>query len=134
MLMRTSRWIVALAGLGCVLASGCYYKKPALRDWYAEIVPDMTRDQVVDIMGRPTREDKNSLMYVYDDPEDPARFLFVLDDNGVVIEKYYQPKTELEEKARQLRSQSTPVAPAPGEEPNRSYPGGPLPQFGKHTP
>jgi hypothetical protein len=127
--MRGSRWIIGLVALGCIVASGCYYKKPELREWYAEIVPDMHRQDVVNILGKPTVEYKNELMYVYDDPEDPARFRFVLNDDGIVIKKYFETKADLAEKARQASSGQPTPPPIAGEEPNRSYPGGPLPGF-----
>jgi outer membrane protein assembly factor BamE (lipoprotein component of BamABCDE complex) len=123
--VRLAGWVLA----GCFLAAGCHYKKPALNEWYDQVVVDMDRQDVIAILGRPTIETENEMMYLYDDPEDPARFRFVLDDRKVVIAKYYETKDDLAARAKEVKARKRPVEQAEGEEPGRPYPGGPLPGF-----
>ncbi len=130
--MRRGLWIAGWVALAGFAASGCYYKKPDLRAWYDMIVVDMDRDDVIEVLGaEPTVETENEMIYIYDDPIDPARFRFVLDENDVLVEKHFETKEELEERARAKQEVARPVyEPLPGEERERPYPGGPLPGFG----
>jgi 3-methyladenine DNA glycosylase AlkD len=127
--MRLTMGIAGLALLGGALAAGCHYKKPALREWYDLVVVDMSRQDVVDILSRPTVETENEIMYLYDDPENPARFRFVLNEKKIVTAKYFETKTELAARAKEVKAQKRPVEQPPGEESGRPYPGGPLPGF-----
>jgi hypothetical protein len=129
--MRRGLWILALVVLVGFAAGGCRYKNPDLRAWYDKVVVDMDRADVVEILGDPTFEAENEMLYLYDTPEEPARFRFVLDENDVVVERHFETKDELEAQAKAKEEALAPgYQPLPGEEEERPYPGGPLPGFG----
>ncbi len=128
--MRMTLWSALAVGAATLALAGCAYRPPALHDWFERVETGMTRQDVVDILGEPTLTIENDLMYLYDDPNDPARFRFVLDEDGTVLEKYFETKSELAARAREAESTIPAFGPTEGEEPDRAYPGGPLPGFG----
>ncbi|KPJ75047.1 MAG: hypothetical protein AMK72_13805 [Planctomycetes bacterium SM23_25] len=145
--MRVNRYVLAALAAWSLAAAGCWYQRPEIEDMYADVKVGMTKDDVIEALGQPTAvlgdtgsgdapgapapEDANEMFYLYDDPVDPVRFRFVLNDKGVVIEKYYETKKELAKRAEETKGKLPPLEPMPGEdEPGRRYPGGPLKRFG----
>ena len=128
--MRRMGWVLGLAVIGLV-AAGCgdknyFYKRPDIEGWYAEVGPGWTEAQVEVLLGKPTRVVEHELFYIYDDPDQPVRLRFVLNNNGEVVEKYYETKEELAKKAEEMTSQ--PPLPKKGEN-TEAYPGAPLERF-----
>jgi outer membrane protein assembly factor BamE (lipoprotein component of BamABCDE complex) len=128
--MRRSVWAVCLVLVAGVVLGGCYYKRPDIEGNFGKVQIDMTKAQVVALLGEPTKIDSSEMYYIYDDPKDPVRLRFVLDENDLVVEKYYETKRELAKKVEVPGGQLPSVKPLPGEEP-RTYPGGPLDRFEK---
>ncbi|HUU11448.1 MAG TPA: hypothetical protein VM431_13055 [Phycisphaerae bacterium] len=126
--MRVNRYLVAALVVACLTLAGCWYKRPKLDEMYTDVKVGMTKDEVVELLDQPTAIIESEMFYLYDDPLDPVRFRFVLDDKGIVVEKYYETKKELAKKAEETKGQVPPVERMPGE-PGRSYPGGPLERF-----
>jgi len=130
--MRVNCFVATLLAASCLVAAGCWYQRPDLEEMYGKVDVGMTKDKVVEVLGQPTTFVENDMFYLYDDPLDPIRFRFVLDDKDVVVEKYYEPKKELARKAEETKGEVPPVERLPGEaEPGRSFPGGPLKRFEK---
>jgi hypothetical protein len=144
--MRANRYVLAVLAAASLAATGCWYQRPELDDMYADVEIGMSKAEVIEALGQPTAvlgdtgagdapgavapEDANEMFYLYDDPLEPVRFRFVLNDKGVVIEKYYETKKELAKRAEETKGQVPPVEPLPGEEePGRRYPGGALKRF-----
>jgi hypothetical protein len=134
--MRRSLWVLGGLAVALLAATGCqnknlFYKRPDIEGLYAKVTVDMTRADVIKICGEPTVIRDSEMFYIYDDPTRPVRLRFVLDDQDVVVEKYYESKQELAKRAEVMRGQAPTTKPiTPGEEP-RSYPGGPLDRFNK---
>jgi len=129
--MRRNLWILgSLVVLGMAVG-GCslFYHRNAVEEQFAEVVTGMDKADVLKILGRPTAIHEHEIWYIYDDPDKPVRLRFVLDDKDIVVEKIYETKAELAKRAEEVEG-AVPmnVTPLPGEE-NRSYPGGPLPEF-----
>ena len=122
--MRRMGWVLSLAVIGLV-AAGCgsdknyFYKRPDIEGWYAEVNPGWTEAQIFVLLGKPTRIVEHELFYIYDDPDQPVRLRFVLDDKGEVVEKYYETWEELAKKAEEMTNQPPP--PKKGETPE-TYP------------
>jgi outer membrane protein assembly factor BamE (lipoprotein component of BamABCDE complex) len=132
--MRTDRLLMIILALGLLAAAGCWYHPPDCENWYKRISLGMTKAEVIKSLGEPTVILESEMFYIYDDPKNPVRFRFVLNDQDVVVAKYYESKKELAKKTEQTKGEeSTAVAPPPppGEP---KYPGGPLPQFEKKVP
>jgi len=126
--MRIGQWIAVAMAVAGMAVAGCYYKRPNIERMFAGTTVGMTRDEVVRVFGRPTTMLDNEMLYLYDDPLNPVRLRYVLDEQGVVVEKFLETKTELAKRAEEELAQQPPVRPMPGEE-KRTYPGGPLPRF-----
>jgi len=142
--MRRYGWVLVTVALGSLLAAGCWYERPGLEEMFAEIEIGMTKDEVVEQLGQPTyvlgdtiladpndpttEQQVNELFYLFDDPDDPVRFRLVLDENDMVLHKFYETKVELAKKAEAVKGEVPPVQLVPGEE-ERTYPGGPLERF-----
>jgi hypothetical protein len=144
--MRANPYVLAALAAWSLAATGCWYQRPDLEDTYADIEVGMSKDDVIERLGQPTAvlgdtgpgdasgapapEDANEMFYLYDDPLEPVRFRFVLNDKGFVIEKYYETKKELAKRAEETKGKVPPIERLPGEkEPERRYPGGPLKRF-----
>lgn len=128
--MRSKAWIFGWLVVGSLLGTGCYYERPDFDEMYADVVTGMDEDDVVEVLGKPTVIIENEMMYLYDDPDEPVRMRFVLDEERIVIEKYMETKAELAKKAEETKGKYPPLEPMPGEE-ERTYPGGPLERFEK---
>jgi len=128
MKMRSNAWMAALVAAACLGSTGCWYQRPDIEDWYEDVEIGWEKQQVVDKLGRPTVLIENDMMYLYDDPENPVRLRFVLDEDEKVIEKYYESKEELAKRLEEARRRVPPVELVPGEE-KRGYPGAPLERF-----
>ncbi len=142
--MRRYGWVLATALAGTLLATGCWYERPPLEETFAQIEIGMTKDDVVEQLGNPSQvlgdtivldpndptseQQVNELWYNYDDPDAPVRYRFVLDENDVVIRKFYEPKVDLAKRAEAVKGEVPPAQLVPGEE-ERTYPGGPLERF-----
>ena len=122
--------LVVLVSVASLASAGCWYQRPPAEDWYEDVELGWTKDQVVEKLGRPTVVLENEMMYLYDDPEDPIRLRFVLDDQKIVIEKYMETKEELLRRMEEQETKIPPIELAPGEE-ERTYPGGPVERFEK---
>ena len=131
--MHITRWIVAVVALAGLAAAGCWYHQPNLDEWYGKTSVGMSKDEIIKVLGQPSVVLGNELFYLYDDPEAPARFRFVLNEKEFVVEKYVETKKELAKKAEETMGVVPPVERLPGEE-GRVYPGGPLPRFEKKPP
>jgi hypothetical protein len=144
--MRMNRYVLAAMAVWSLAATGCWYQRPDLEEMYADIKVGMTKEDVIEHLGQPTAvfgdtiysdpddpstlQSVNEMFYLYDDPLDPVRFRFVLNDEGSVIEKYYEPKKELARRAEETKGKVPPLERLPGEEdPDRKYPGAPLKRF-----
>jgi len=130
MRMRSNAWTAALVAAACLGSAGCWYQRPDIEDFYEDVEIGWEKQQVVDKLGRATVLIENDMMYLYDDPDNPVRLRFVLDENGKVIEKYYESKEELAKRLEEAQRQVPPVELTPGEE-KRGYPGAPLDRFEK---
>ena len=128
--MRINQLCLAAGLLGMVVAAGCWYQRPDLEEMFEEIEVGMEKDEVIEELGQPTAVLESEMFYLYDDPDKPVRFRFVLDEKALVIEKYYETKEELAKRAEEVKGEIPPVEPLPGEE-GRTYPGGPLKRFDK---
>jgi hypothetical protein len=122
--------MAALVAAACLGSAGCWYHRPDIEDWYDDVEIGWEKQQVVDKLGRPTVLIENDMMYLYDDPENPIRLRFVLDEDGKVIEKYYESKEELAKRLEEAQRRVPPTELVPGEE-QRGYPGAPLERFEK---
>ena len=132
--MRTDRLLIVVLALGCFAAAGCWYQPPDTDGMYKRISLSMTKEEVVKKLGEPTVILESEMFYIYDDPKNPVRFRFVLNDQNVVVAKYFESKKDLAKKTEQTKGEeSTAVTPPPppGE---TKYPGGPLPKFEKKGP
>ena len=144
--MRVNRYVLAVLAVWSLAATSCWYQRPGLEDMYADVEVGMSQAEVVELLGDPTAilsssaqadpDDPASdrpvseMFYIYDDPLEPVRFRFVLDDKAFVVEKYYETKEELAKRAEETKGQVPPVERLPGEaEPGRRYPGGALKRF-----
>ena len=128
--MRANWCVLVALAFGSLLVAGCWYKRPELEEMYADVGVGVSKDEVVEVLGQPTAIIESEMFYLYDDPVDPVRFRFVLDDKGMVVEKYYETKKDLAKKAEETKGEIPPVERLPGEEePGRPYPGGPLKRF-----
>ncbi len=127
--MRRAVGLAVTLVLVAAAVTGCHYRKPPLREWYDQVELGMTREQVIEELGDPTVSYEREMMYLYDDPDDPARFRFVLSAEDEVVERYFETKEELCQKAEEIQEQLVPPPTVPGEDEPRAYPGGPLPQF-----
>jgi hypothetical protein len=125
--MRVNRWLVAIVAVGA-LATGCWYQRPDLDKMFTQVSVGTSQEELVRILGQPSVVLGNEVLYNYDDPEKPARFRFVFNDNRIIVEKYFEPKLDLARTAAEQRAALPPVERLP-EEPGRIYPGGPLPRF-----
>lgn len=134
--MRLTRWVLLTVAIGSLLATGCktdniFYKRPDIEGMFAKITPGMSKAEAIQILGsNPYKIQDREMWYVYDDPEKPVRLRFVLDDQDLVVEKYYEPKREVLENYEKKLGEPSSVKPLEGEE-GRTYPGGPLPKFEK---
>jgi outer membrane protein assembly factor BamE (lipoprotein component of BamABCDE complex) len=132
--MRTDRLLTMILALACFGAAGCWYHSPATENWYKRVELGMTKDDVIKKLGEPTVILESEMFYIYDDPKNPVRFRFILNDQNTVIAKYYESKKNLAKSTEQTKGEeSTAVSPPPmpGEP---KYPGGPLQQFEKKGP
>lgn len=120
-----------MLAVGCLGAAGCWYQRPDLEARYEVILVGMDEYDVVEELGEPTAVIENEMFYLYDDPDDPVRFRFVLDENGVVITRYFERKSDLAKRAEEVKGEFPPVELLPGDEEGRPYPGAPLPRFEK---
>jgi hypothetical protein len=133
--MRTDRLLVIVLTLACFGAAGCWYHPPDTEGWYKKVELGMTKDEVVKKLGDPTVILESEMFYIYDDPQNPVRFRFVLNDGNMVIAKFYESKKDLAKKTEQTKGEeSTAVAPPPPAPADSKYPGGPLPKFEKKGP
>jgi len=132
--MRTDRLLTMVLALALLGAAGCWYHPPDCESWYKRVSLGMTRDEVIKKLGEPTVILESEMFYIYDDPKNPVRFRFIMNDQNMVVAKYYESKKDLAKKTEQTKGEeSTAVAPPPPSgEPK--YPGGPLPQFEKKGP
>jgi len=130
MRMRSNAWMAVLVAVACLGATGCWYQRPDVEDWYEDVEIGWEKQKVVDKLGRPTVLIENDMMYVYDATENPVRLRFVLDEEGKVDEKYYESKEELAKRLEEAERRIPPVELVPGEE-ERGYPGAPLERFEK---
>jgi hypothetical protein len=129
--MRMTRWIVLALLLAGLALTGCYYKRPDVEGMFAATSVGMTKDEVIEALKHPpTVVEDNQLLYLYDDPLNPVRLRYVLNEQDVVVEKYLETKQELAKKAQEQAASEQPIKPLAGEE-TRTYPGGPLPRFEK---
>ena len=126
---RNGLLLVALIAAG-LAATGCWYRSPKAEEWYAGVLVGMSKDEVIKALGPPTVILASEMFYIYDDPRDPVRFRFILNDEGLVIAKYYESKKDLAKRTEQTQGEeSTAATPlSPGEP---KYPGAPLPRFEK---
>ncbi len=129
--MVRMRWSLVVLAVGCLGAAGCWYQRPDLEARYEVILVGMDEYDVVEELGEPTAVIENEMLYLYDDPDDPVRFRFVLDENGVVITRYFERKSDLAKRAEEVKGELPPVELLPGDEEGRPYPGAPLPRFEK---
>jgi hypothetical protein len=129
--MVRMRWSLVVLAVGCLGAAGCWYQRPDLEARYEVILVGMDEYDVVEELGEPTAVIENEMFYLYDDPDDPVRFRFVLDENGVVITRYFERKSDLAKRAEEVKGEFPPVELLPGDEEGRPYPGAPLPRFEK---
>jgi len=126
---RNGLLLAALAAAG-LAATGCFYWPPRTEEWYAGVSVGMSKDEVIKALGPPTATLASEMFYIYDDPKDPVRFRFILNDEGLVIAKYYESKKDLAKRTEQTKGEeSTATTPSPPGEPK--YPGAPLPRFEK---
>ena len=131
--MRTDRLLVIVLTLACFGAAGCWSHPPDTEGWYKKVELGMTKDEVIKKLGDPTVILESEMFYIYDDPQNPVRFRFVLNDDNAVIAKFYESKKDLAKKTEQTKGEeSTAVAPPPPAE--SKYPGSPLPKFEKKGP
>jgi len=129
--MRRVHWAIGcLAIVSLAATAGCWYQRPNLEDKYEDIEVGMTKEKVIKKLGQPTAILENEMFYVYDDPLEPARFRFVLNEKEEVVQKFYETKKELAKKAEEVEGTVPPMQVMPGEE-GREYPGGPLDRFQK---
>ena len=134
--MRLNRWAWLTVAIASLVVIGCnhdytFYKRPDIEGMFAKITPGMSKVEVIEILGPNSYKIQDREMwYVYDDPEKPVRLRFVLDDQDLVVEKYYETKREVLEKYEKKLGEPSSVKPLEGEE-GRTYPGGPLPKFEK---
>ncbi|MGB2614244.1 MAG: hypothetical protein WBD63_09935 [Phycisphaerae bacterium] len=128
--MRTNAFLLVLLSAACLGSAGCWYQRPPVEDFYEDVEIGWEKDKVVEKLGRPTVIIENEMLYLYDDPENPVRIRFVLDDQGLVLEKYMETKDELERRMQEAATKVPPVQLAPGEE-QRTYPGAPVDRFEK---
>jgi hypothetical protein len=134
--MRLNRWVWLTVVIGSLVGTGCnhdgtFYKRPDIEGLFAKITPGMSKAEVIEILGpNAYKIQDREMWYIYDDPEKPVRLRFVLDDQDIVVEKYYEPKREVLEKYEKQLGEPSSVKPLEGEE-ERTYPGGPLPKFEK---
>jgi outer membrane protein assembly factor BamE (lipoprotein component of BamABCDE complex) len=133
--MRTDRLLIIILAAACFAAAGCWYQRPNTEGKYKKIELGMTKEDVVKKLGDPTVILEGEMFYIYDDPKNPVRFRFVLNDQETVVAKYYESKKDLAKKTEQTKGEEstavTPPAPAQAES---KYPGGPLPRFEKKGP
>ena len=129
--MRVCRNGLLLVALAVAWATtGCFYWPPRTEEWYAGVSVGMSKDEVIKVLGPPTATLASEMFYIYDDPKDPVRFRFVLNDEGLVIAKYYESKKDVAKRTEQAKGEeSTATIPSLPSEPK--YPGGPLPRFEK---
>jgi hypothetical protein len=126
---RNGLLLAVLAAVG-LAATGCFYWPPRTEEWYAGVSVGMSKDKVIRALGPPTAILESEMFYIYDDPKNPVRFRFVLNDEGLVIAKYYESKKDLAKRMEQTKGEeSTATTPALTNEPK--YPGAPLPGFEK---
>jgi len=134
--MRLNRWVWLTVAIGSLVATGCnrdgtFYKRPDVEGLFAKITPGMSKAEVIEVLGpNAYKIQDREMWYIYDDPEKPVRLRFVLDDQDLVVEKYYEPKREVLENYEKKLGEPSSVKPLEGEE-GRTYPGGPLPKFEK---
>ena len=128
--MRANRWLVGILLVGGLVAAGCFYHRANIERWYAKTAVGMTKVQIIKVLGPPTNILENEMFYLYDDPKNPVRLRYVLDDKDVVVAKYYETKKDLARKAEETMGQVPP--PTPGEE-TGTYPGAPLERFQKKS-
>lgn len=114
--MRTNAFLLVLLSAACLGSAGCWYQRPPVEDFYEDVEIGWEKDKVVEKLGRPTVIIENEMLYLYDDPENPVRIRFVLDDQGLVLEKYMETKDELERRMQEAATKVPPVQLAPGEE------------------
>jgi hypothetical protein len=129
--MRLHVWIVGLAVVACLAPVGCKaYVRTDVEGLFAKVQPGMTRAEVIGILGEPSRMQATEMFFIYDDPPNPARLRIVLNDQDIVIAKYYESRRELAKKAEEVLGQPPTVKPLPGDE-KAAYPGAPLERFAK---
>jgi outer membrane protein assembly factor BamE (lipoprotein component of BamABCDE complex) len=132
--MHIHRWVAGILVAGCLAAAGCYYKAPNTEHLLAKVAIGMTKDEVIEVLGQPTAILESEMFYIYDDPRNPVRLRFVLNDRGVVVAKYYESKNELAARAEEAQAEAAKAGrPPPGAE-QPPYPGGPMPRFEKKGP
>jgi hypothetical protein len=128
--MYRHRWII-LVGAAAVLAAGCWYHKPNFQKMYNRVEIGMSIEEVAKALKqKPTVILENEAFYIYDDPEDPVRMRFVLNDKQIVIAKFLENKWDLAKKTEETMGDIPVTQPLAGEE-KRTYPGGPTPRFEK---
>jgi len=132
--MRTERLLLIVLALAFVAAAGCWYQRPDSENWYKRVSLGMTKEEVIQKLGEPTVILESEMFYVYDDPKNPVRFRFVLNDQDMVVAKYFESKKELAKKTEQTKGEESTAAPPPPPPGEPKYPGGPLPQFEKKGP
>jgi len=133
--MRTERLLIIVLALAGFAAAGCWYQRPSTETWYKKVELGMTREEVIKKLGEPTVILESEMFYIYDDPKNPVRFRFILDDQDMLIAKYYELKKDLAKKTEQTKGEeSTAVSPPPPPSTDAKYPGGPLPKFEKKGP
>ena len=128
--MRMNRVLVVLALALASVTMGCWYQRPNLDKMFGETQVGMNKDDIIELIGQPTTMIENEMFYIYDDPTEPVRFRFVLNDKNVVTEKYFESKKELAKKAEETIGQVPPTQKLP-DDTQRTYPGGPLDKFSK---
>jgi hypothetical protein len=129
--MRVTRWMVPMLMVAVAASAGCHYQRPDIEGRFSKTAVGMTKDEVVEALGRsPTIVTDNEMMYQYDDPMNPVRLRYVMNDQGVVVEKYLETRKELAKRAEENAGKAPPTQVMPGEE-DRTYPGGPLKRFEK---
>ena len=85
---------------------------PGYAGKYKKIELGMTKEEVVKKLGDPTVILEGEMFYIYDDPKNPVRFRFVLNDQDTVVAKYYESKKDLAKKTEQTKGEeSTAVTP-----------------------
>jgi outer membrane protein assembly factor BamE (lipoprotein component of BamABCDE complex) len=130
--MRINRWAAGALVVACFVVMGCFYKAPKVDQKYDKISVGMTKAEVVKALGEPSVVHENEMFYIYDDPKNPVRFRFVLNEQDVVVAKHFESKAELANKTAETKGQvpaGQTTAPPPTGEPK--YPGGPLKRFEK---